>query len=194
VRVGAHRARQLADGDRLARPAHAGDVALDLRVPERQLQPEGRRLGVHAVRPPDHRGVPVLFGARADGRGERLEVLQDEVARLAHLEGERRVDDVRGGQPEVQPPPRLAHALGHRRRERNHVVLCRLLERLDAGDVERGLLADRPRRLRRDDADFGHRLGRGDFYGEPGLVAPLVAPDGPHVRVRIAGDHAVSPG
>ena len=66
-----------------ARAPHARDVALQLGVPERQLQAERHRLGVHAVRAADHRRLAMLFGARPDGVSERVEVLEDQVARVA---------------------------------------------------------------------------------------------------------------
>ena len=43
----------------------------ELGVPQRELQPERHRLGVHAVRAADHRRAPMLLGARADGVAQR---------------------------------------------------------------------------------------------------------------------------
>ena len=64
---------------------------------------------------------------------------------------ERRVDDVGRGQAEVQPARRGPDLLGHGGRERDHVVLRRLLDLVDARDVEaapgRGARAP-PRRAR----------------------------------------------
>ena len=72
VRERADRAGNLADADTArARAAHALDVARDLGVPERQLQPERHRLGVHAVRAADHRRPAMLERAIADGGGQR---------------------------------------------------------------------------------------------------------------------------
>ena len=156
MRERADRAGQLADADhRRARASHAFDVAIDLGVPQRQLQPEGHRLGVHAVRAADHRRPPVL---ERRGRGRRRSApsrsLQDEVAGLAHLQRLRGVDDVGRGHAEVQPARRRTDVLGHRRRERDDVVLGDLLDFFDAGDVEarraRGCRArPRPERCRR---------------------------------------------
>ena len=89
------RARQFADADHRAGPPDALDVAVDLRVPQRQLQAEGHRLGVDAMRAADHRRAAVLERAIAHGRRQRVEILQDDVAGLAHLERLRGVDDVR---------------------------------------------------------------------------------------------------
>ena len=91
---------------------------------------------MHAVRAADHRRVPVLVGPRTDGLGQRVDVREDQIARLDHLQRQRRVDDVGRRQAEMQIPRRRPDVLGHRRRERNHVVMRRLLDFLDAGDVE----------------------------------------------------------
>ena len=170
----------------VARAPDALDVAADLRVPERQLQAERHRLGVHAVRPADHRRAPMLEGALADRLGQPVEILQDDVARLAHLQRLRGVDDVRRGQAEMQPAGRRTDLLGDRGGEGDDVVLGGLFDFFDAGDVEGAALADVARGLGRNDAGGRHRFGGRRFDEQPGLVAALVAPDAPHLRVRVA--------
>ena len=103
VREHADRAGDLADGNDLARARDAHAIARDFRVPERQLHAERHRLGMHAVRAADHRRAAMLERARADGRGKRIEVRQNQIAGLAQLQRLRRVDDVRRRQAEVQP-------------------------------------------------------------------------------------------
>ena len=191
VRKGADRAGDLADADRRARAAHAFDVPIELRVPERELQAERHRLGVDAVRPADHRRRTMLDRPIANGLGQRREIAQNHVARLAHLQRLRRVDDVRRGHAEVKPARRRADLLGHGGGEGNHVVLGRLLDLFDARDVEGAALADVARRLRRNDAGGGHRLGGGGLDEQPGLVPALVAPDAPHLGVGVSWDHAI---
>ena len=93
----------------------------------------------------------------------------------------------------MQPARRRSDLLGHRRREGNHVVLGRLLDLLDAGDVEVAALTNVARGLARDDAGVGHRLRRRGLDLQPRLVAAFVAPDSAHVRVGIAWDHDNSP-
>ena len=58
------------------------------------------------------------------------DVLDDQVAGLAHLQRLRGVDDVGGGQAEVQPARRGPDLLGDRGREGDHVVLRGLLRSL----------------------------------------------------------------
>src|SRR6185436_8698790 len=82
--------------------------------------------------------------------------------------------------------------LGHRGRERNHVVLRGLFDFVDAGDVERALVAQLASRITRHDAGAGHGFGGRDFHLEPGLVAALLAPDATHFRVRIPRDQSAS--
>ena len=55
VRERPHGARELAVGDRGPGAVEPRELALQLRVPQRELQAERHRLGVHAVRAPDHR-------------------------------------------------------------------------------------------------------------------------------------------
>ena len=136
-------------------------------------------------------GVRRCSNARvADGRAPApSRSVEDQVAGLAHLQRLRGVDDVGRGQAEVQPARRRPDVLGHGGREGDDVVLRGLLDLLDAGDVERAALADVARRLGRDDAGVGHRLGGRDFDLQPGLVAALVAPDAAHLRVGVACNH-----
>ena len=95
MRKCADRTRQLADGDDLARPAHARHVARQLRIPQRELQSEGHRFGVHAVRAADHRCTSMLLGPRVDRLHQAVEAPQDQITGLAHLQCLRCIDDVR---------------------------------------------------------------------------------------------------
>ncbi len=54
VRKGSHRARHLADADRLLCPLHPDEVSLHLVIPESHLEAEGDGFGMNSVRPPDH--------------------------------------------------------------------------------------------------------------------------------------------
>ena len=106
MREGSDRARDLADAHGFPRALDPHDVTLDLRVPERELQAERHRLGVDAVRAAHHRRAAVLLGTRAHRGGELREVGEDQVAGVAQLQRQRGVDDVGGGQAEVEPARR----------------------------------------------------------------------------------------
>ena len=153
VGEGADGARDLADADgRRGRGARARCRA---RSPRTRARASGRRSSARRARRASGRSSASAGAPRRASRtasASAVEVRQDQVARLAHLERLRGVDDVRRGEAEVQPARRRPDLLGHRRRERDDVVLRRLLDLLDAGDVERALLADVARRLGRDDA------------------------------------------
>ena len=115
----------------------------------RQLQPERHRLGVHAVRAADHRRVAVLLGAaRGSTRQQRVEAVEDQVARLAPSAAparcrRRRTRSARSAASGALGPD----VLGDVGRERDQVVLRDLLDLVDARDVEVAALADVPRRL-----------------------------------------------
>jgi hypothetical protein len=141
------------------------------------------------VRAADHRRVAVLGRALPHRGHQPIDVLEDEIAGLAHLQRLRRVDDVRRRHPEVQPPRRRPYVLGHGGREGNHVVLRDRLDLLDAGHREGALLSDVAGSLGRRDAGPGHRLDGCDFHLQPRFVLALVAPDATHVRMGIALDH-----
>ena len=187
VREGPHRAGDLADRDDVARAQHAIEIALQLRVPERELEAERHRLGVDAVGAPDHRRPAVFGGPDADRVHQPRDALDDEAAGLAHLERLGGVDDIGRGQAEVQPARRRTDMLGDGGRERDHVVLRGLLDLFDARDVEGRLGAKLARRIGRHEPRVGHRVGGRELDLEPGLVATLLAPDRAHLGVGVAG-------
>ena len=122
-RVRTDGARQLADAHAVERMRDAGARPVELERPARELDAEGRRLRVHAVRPPHLERAAVLLGAgRHDGECA-VERGDDQRAGLADLERERGVDDVGGGEAVVEPAAFLAELLGHGVDERRRVVV-----------------------------------------------------------------------
>ena len=192
MREGADRPGDLPDADHFARARDALDVALHLGVPEGQLQAKRHDLGVHAMRAADHRRVLVLFSAGLDRAAERRQVREDQVAGFDHLQRLRGIDDVGRGQAEVQPAGGGPDDFGHRGRKRNHVVLCRFFDLVDARDVERALVPQLARRFGGDDPGGGHCFGGRDFHLEPGFVPALLAPDATHLRVRVPRNQSAS--
>ena len=149
--VGADRARELADAHPLERPRDAFLAARQLERPAGELEPEGRRLGMDAVRAADLQRLAVLLGARRDDCEGAVETREDQRARLADLQRERGVDDVGGGEAVVEPAALLAELLGDGVDEGGGVVVER---RLELGDplrrrrVSPGRRAQRPHRAR----------------------------------------------
>ena len=189
VRIGADGARELADGDDLLRVLDALDVALDLGAPQEQLQAEGHRLCVDAVRPADARRVLELDGAAAQYFEELFEVVDDDVGGLLHHDAECRVLDIARRQSLVDIFRVLADILGDVREEGDDVVIRDLLDLLDARQVELRLGADVRRSLLRDLPEFRHGLAGRDLDFEHGLKLMLQRPDIAHFRIRIAFYH-----
>ena len=126
--VRADGARELADAHPLERARDALAAARQLERPAGELEPEGRRLGVDAVRAADLQRLAVLLGARGDGGEGAVEPGEDQRAGLADLQRERRVDDVGGREAVVEPAALLAELLGDGVDEGGGVVVQRRLE------------------------------------------------------------------
>ena len=132
VGVGADRARELPDRDGGARPHEPGAVAPELERPERELRAERRRLGVDAVRAPDHRRVAVLASTGDDRGVELVDRAEQQVGGAHERDRERGVDDVARREPVVDPGAvRRTDALLDDVDERGDVVVGDALARLD---------------------------------------------------------------
>src|SRR4029077_11747075 len=121
--VGANRAGELADAHSLERVSEPVAAPLELERPAGQLEAEGRRLGVHAVCSADADVVLVLPCARDHRLLRAVEGLERERARLAYLQREGGVDDVRRGQAVVEPAPGWPELGGDGVHEGRKVVL-----------------------------------------------------------------------
>ena len=189
----AHGAGELAHGDRGTGTVHTLDIAANFGVPQRQLQTECHRLGVDAMRSTDHRRPPMLDRTISDRVAQRVKVLQNQVAGFAHLQRQRCVDDIRRGQAEMEPSRRRSDLFCHRRRKGNHVVLGRLLDLLDARDIESAALANVRAASAGTMPAAAIASAAATSNEQPGLITTLIAPDSTHFRVCIARDHSKSP-
>ena len=143
-----------------------------------------------AVRPPDADVVLVLLRARDYGLERALELVEEERARFAHLEREGGVDDIRGGQPVMEPPSRGAELGRDGVDEGGEIVLRLALElrhalrgwRLGAG-------ADLGDGLGRDRAELAPGLEGGELDVEPAREPVLVRPDPSHHGSGVARNH-----
>ena len=188
--VRADGAGELADAHPVERLRQSRAVPRELEGPARELEAEGRRLRVDAVRAPDAERVAVLAGARADSVQSAVEVFEQQPPGLLDLQCERRVDHVRGGQPVVEPATLLSELGGHRVDECRRVVLGDELELRDARGRRRArALADRRHGLRRHDSDLRPAVERSQLDVEPARELALLRPDGGHGRKGVAGDH-----
>ncbi len=187
VGEGADGARELAVGDRGPRHAEPAPAARQLGVPARALEAEGDDLGVDAVRAPDHGRAPMAERLAADCGAQAVEADEQEIRRVAQLEGEGRVHHVRGGEPQVEEAPLVAHLLGERRHERDHVVLHLGLDRLHARDVDAHLGPQRARGLDRYLAPLGEHVDQRQLDLEPAREAGLLGPEPAHLGAGVAG-------
>jgi hypothetical protein len=186
-RVVPDRARELPDlhGGEGARNPFA--VALELERPDGQLEPERRRLRMHAVSAADRQREPVLHGAPGNRCERALDAIEDQLAGRADLERERRVDDVRRRQPVMEPAPGRPELTRDGVDERNHVVVRLPLDLRDALRCRSDRVqADFLSGLRGYDPNLRPAVERRELDLEPALELALVRPDTGHLRSRVA--------
>ena len=194
VRVGPDRARQLADRDGVGGRAQTGAITIELQRPQRRLGAERRRFGVDAVGPTDHHGAAVPAG-EGDDRGDELVGSGDEqAAGVTHRPTQRRVDDVGGRQPVMDPrtsgwPDRRLDDVD----EGGHVVVGDSFPFGDGGDERlvdhRGARSAGCRLVGRDDPELGLGLGGEQFDLQPPAQPGRIGPHLGHLRERVARDH-----
>ena len=165
------------------------DGAAELVVHNGKLETEGDRLGMDAVAAADHRGEFVLLGPRGDRLQELLQVLEQDIGRLDHLDRQGGVEQVGRGESAVDPSGRLADMDGDFLEEGDHVVIRPLLDLADLVDAEGSLIADRLGILLGDDSDLGHPFAGKGLDFEPDFQFPLLRPNGAHLGAAVAIDH-----
>ena len=176
----------------LARRDKPGASALKLGMSRSELEAEGGRLGVDAMRAADGRGELVLEGAALERREQRIDVGDENVARPPELHGEAGVEHVGAGEAEMDESRLRADEFGEVGQEGDHVMLGHLFDLVDPRHVELRLVALLPDRLRRrfrNDADLRHRLRGVGLDLEPDAKARLGRPDGGHLGAGVARDH-----
>ena len=185
-RVGADGARNRAGRGLIERPLEPIGVAPGLEREARELDAEGRGLGVNAVGAADTHGVRM----RARLLYERLDKLvglrDEQLARRLHLQRERGVENVRRSEPVMDPAPGVAGVRAEYIDESGDVVVgdrLALVHRLNGelrGADRLQILGGRP----------VHLLAGRDLDLAPRLHPGLVGPDGAHLRAGVARDHA----
>ena len=188
--VGADGARELADAQPHERAFEPLSIALELEDPTEQLQPERRRLGVHAVRSPDGDRVAMLLGTRECGLRRMVEALENQLAGALNGQRERRVEHVRRREAVVEPASVGAEIRRHLVDECGDVVVG---DALALGDLRRArdarAFANGTRARGRNGSDLGPGVEGCELHGEPVLELRLLGPDPGHVRPGVAGDH-----
>src|SRR5262249_10544232 len=86
-----------------------------------------------------------------------------------------------------------SNLLGHRREERDDIVLDLCLDLVDAGDVESAPLLDRFCCRFRDQPELSHRLRGKRLDLKPDAELVLGLPNANHFGAAVAGDHVQRP-
>ena len=150
-----------------------------------ELEAEGRRLGVDAVRATDAERVRVLARPLAERRDQLAGAGEDDRPGGAELERQRRVEHVGGGEPVMDPAPGLAGRRGEHVDEGGDVVVGDLLALTDRLDREGG----GRNRLELRGARALQLLGGCDLDLAPALHPRFVGPEGADLGARVTGDH-----
>jgi hypothetical protein len=189
VGVGADRAGELADGDRVARGGEPAAVAVDREGVTGELEPEGGRLGGDPVGAAEAERVAVLQRPVAQRRDQAVEPRGEQPGRLDQLERQRGVEQVRRGHAVVDVPRRRTDALAVGAEESDHVVVELPVQLVDAlrpwrwRRFDRGQVRGRHQPASRPCADDG------DLDPGEELEAVLLAPDRAHLGQGVARDH-----
>ena len=197
LREGADRAGDRAGRDFFSRGDQTLFRAGKLGIGIGQLEAEGDRLGMDAVRTADGRRHPVLIGAGLQRGQQAIDVGDQEVGATRELDVEAGVEHVRRRHALVHEARFRPDDLGQMRQEGDDVVLGLALDLVDAVDVKGGILGLGPDGLCRflgNGAKFRQRVGRMRLDLEPDLEAGLRLPNGGHFGTGIAGDHGHSQG
>ncbi len=186
---GADRARDGAGRDLAACFLQPPPAAGEGGVVPGELEAEGGRLGVDAVAAAEAGGVFVLLGAALQRRQQRIEVGEQQVARLGELQRQAGIEHVGRRHPLMDDAGVRPDMLGEVGEKGDDVVAGLALDRLDALDLEAAALPHRGGGLRRDHADRGLGVAGMGLDLEPQAEPVGRLPDPAHCGSAVAGDH-----
>lgn len=156
VRIGADSSAQHAVSDPLAGLLEAFDRADKLIVHNPEFEAEGDWLRMDAVAATDHRGEFVLFGPGGYRHEKFLQILEQDVGRLDHLDGQSGIEQIGGGESPVNPAGWLTDMGGDLLEEGYHVMIRTLFDLTHLLNAEGSLLTDRFGILLGEDPELGH--------------------------------------
>src|SRR5574344_629156 len=165
------------------------DIAINFAHPERKLHAERHRLRMDTMRTADAWRMLELRRTALQYIAEFMQIIQDEIRRIAHHDAERRILHIAGGQPLMDVFGILTDIFGHIRQESDDIVIRYLLDFMHALQIELCLLADVDSRFLRNLSQLSHGLAGRDLDLEHDFEFMLQRPEMPHFRVRIAFDH-----
>jgi len=127
--------------------------------------------------------------------GQAGELRFDRARRVTQGDGRRRVEHVRAGQPEVEPPALGSEPLGHRAQEGDDVVLRLAFDLVGSRRVDLDPDGAQPLPVVLGDHALGvERLGRQQLDPQPQLELAALTPELAKLGKRVAVDHASSIG
>jgi hypothetical protein len=190
VRTRADRPGNLPDRDGFARALETLLGAAKFVVHQGHLEAEGGRLSMNPVAAANH-GRELMFARlRSNHLPKFLNIADQNVRRLHHLDRERGIDDVAAGEAEVKPATRLAvDVFCDVGGERDNVVVQRALEFLAAVEAEGGFRLHLLKVGFRNDALLDKRFGGKQLDLQPNLQLALLGPDVPHLGAGITLNH-----
>ncbi len=150
-----------------------------------------------AVRAADRRRILMLESAALQRRQQFFHVGDQNIGRARELNRETSIEDIRRGEAKMHKTRLGPDNLAKMGEESDDVVLYFPLDRIDARNVEFGVLAFFPDFLRgflRNHPEFRHRISGMCLDLEPDAEAGIRRPDRGHFRPGITRDHqAASP-
>ena len=186
---GADSARNGAGGDLRAGGFQPGAVAGEFGIVAGQLDPEGRRLGVDTVAAADTDGVFVFQCALFERREQGIDIGDQDVGSLRHLDGEAGIQHIGRGHSLMHESRLLAHMLGQIGEEGDHVVPGFALDLVDPRDFPFSTLPHRLCGVLGDYAKLGLRIAGVGLDLEPDTEFVFGFPDIDHIGSGIARDH-----
>ena len=117
---------------------------------------------------------------------KRRQLFQDQARRLFQLDGQRRIQNVRGSQAKVHVTRRVPDLLGDAGKKSDDVVFHFLFDRVDAGDIEPGVFFNLRERPARYLALVSQSLASVYFDIEPDAEFIFRRPDSRHFRQGVS--------
>jgi hypothetical protein len=122
-----------------------------------------------------------------------LDIGEQNISRLHHLDGECGIDDIAAGETEMKPTAgRRANIFSDIGSERDDIMVESSLEFLASFDAESSTGFHTSKITFRHDACRAKGFAREKLDLKPNLEFSLFAPDFPHCRARVALNHGVT--
>ena len=197
MRAGAHGPGNFAHRHNVPHPDQPLQRPAKLIVHQCQLESKRGGLGLDAVAAANARRELVLLRAFRDGDTGGLDIRDQQIRALHHLNGVTGVAHVAAGEAEMKPAAGLViDFFRHRRGEADDIMVQRLfqfpLPGHQAGKIRQPRLATRLDLLKiggRDHPLFHQGFAGQKFNLQPDAQFVFVRPNGPHFRARITLNH-----